>query len=149
MPTEPEKSAFVALKSVVERFVDVAFVMSALPALKSVVERFVAVAFVRVEFVAKRNVDEALVLVLYTLVRFWNVDWFATPVPVALIVVKVPMSEERALAKKFVVVAEVPVALVHVRPWKAFVPLQSLSVVVPKAKVRVRSALKSPPPWSG
>ena len=50
------------------------------------------------------------------------------------------------------VTAKVPVevAPVVVRPpLKVLRALQVLAVVVPKAKVKVRSAVKSPPPWRG
>jgi hypothetical protein len=65
---------------------------------------FVTVRLVRVvlpapRFVAKRKVDVALVVVAFANVAFWNVDWFATPVPVAVIVVKAPMRPVKKLEK--------------------------------------------------
>ena len=56
----------------------------------------------------------ALVPVAFTKVKFWNEDWLATPVPVAVIELNCPSVPKMELEKKLVVVACVPVALVQV-----------------------------------
>lgn len=83
---------------------------------------------------------------LVTLV-FWREE--EAVVEVARTVLKRVASAVKEDAYRSVVVAAVPVARVKVMVWKSFVPPQTLSVVVPKARVSVRSAERSPPPWSG
>ena len=64
--------------------------------------------------VAKKFVLVALVVVASVAVSSWSWVRFAYPVPVAVSVVKVPPMAKSEFAKRLVVVALVPVALVKV-----------------------------------
>jgi hypothetical protein len=104
---------------------------------------------------AKRFVAVAFVVVLFTAVTFWKLDWFATPVPVAVRLVKTPLKPKSVLAKRFVEEAWVLVLLESVMfaklvaPVKEFVPenvlLFARSVVeAPEVLRHVPAILKQP-----